>query len=380
MRRLWGILLAALISTGAHAQSTARVGYAADGNGSQPFTYVSSSTPLPVSGSFSAGSFAPGGNYATLTSTASSADAALPTGTTVALFNTGTTAVSCILSVGAGTATASKNVIQASSWFAVVPGANTHYSCINQAGDGASNVVVASGGSGLPAGAGGGGGSSSNASVGSTGSAVPSSATYVGITSGGNLTGWDGSINLTKMGGTSINSGCVAALNTYGTSIPATVCGVWGVYVLNGITPGQSTMSGSQPVAIASNQTWGDPCFNSTATRVTKAISQAGAGAIITGTALKNTYICGGSFNLADAESISVVEGTTSSTPCDTGAFALVGSTTVANGMALAANEGLSMGTGGFSNIIANHTTGDNVCILQSGSGRGAGWVTYVQQ
>ena len=107
--------------------------------------------------------FTPNGNFATLTSTASSADAALPAGVTVELQNTGTTAVSCNLTVGAGTSAASKLVIQAGSTGAFVVGSNTHYSCINQAGDSASNVVVAAGGAGLAVSFGGGGGGAGGA-------------------------------------------------------------------------------------------------------------------------------------------------------------------------------------------------------------------------
>jgi hypothetical protein len=120
----------------------------------------SSTTPLQVTGTFSASiaGFAPGGAYANLTSTALSADVALPTGTVVVAFNTGTTAVSCTFTIGAGSSVANHNVIQASSSSAFTVGSNTHVSCINQAGDAANNVVVFSGGSGLATGWGGGGG------------------------------------------------------------------------------------------------------------------------------------------------------------------------------------------------------------------------------
>lgn len=109
--------------------------------------------------------FTPNGNFATLTSAASSADAALPVGTTDLLQNTGTSAVSCNLTVGAGTSTASKIIIAAGATEGVVVGSNTHYSCINQAGDSASNVVVAAGGAGLATTFSGGGGGGSGGAV-----------------------------------------------------------------------------------------------------------------------------------------------------------------------------------------------------------------------
>lgn len=356
MRRLWGILLAALISTGAHAQSTARVGYAADGNGSQPFTYVSSSTPLPVSGSFSAGSFAPGGSFANLTSTASSADAALPTGTTVALFNTGTTAVSCTLTVGAGSSTANKNIIQASSWFAVSVGSNTHYSCINQAGDGASNVVVASGGSGLPAGAGGGGGgSSSNASVGSTGSAVPSSATYVGVNSGGNLTGWDGSVNLTKIGGTSINSGCVAALSGLSAAVPSTICPWMGVYVINALAPGANNSANSSPVVIANDQVCTNP------THAFKHITTATDTLAVQGVTAQTVRLCAWTARAAGTATWFWENTASTNANCVSTLTQIAGVRTEA----INTGEVVMMPIG----VTLNNTSGNGLCINSTGTG-----------
>lgn len=57
--------------------------------------------------------------------------------------------------------------------------------------------------------------------------------------------------NLNAMGGTSINAGCVAALNSFGASIPATVCGVFGTYVINALAPGSATYGASSPVTAA---------------------------------------------------------------------------------------------------------------------------------
>jgi hypothetical protein len=78
-------------------------------------------------------------------------------------------------------------------WFAFTTGGATQLTCITSTSTTTVNMV---GGAGLPTGAGGGssGGSGSNASVSATGSAVPSSATYIGIISGGNLTGWTGAV------------------------------------------------------------------------------------------------------------------------------------------------------------------------------------------
>lgn len=101
--------------------------------------------------------FAPGAAYAQLTATGSSASVALPTGASVVVQNIGTSAVSCNLSVGSGTAIAGQNIIQPSSWAGYGVGSNTFINCIDQTGS-ASNVVVISGGTNVPTGSGGGGG------------------------------------------------------------------------------------------------------------------------------------------------------------------------------------------------------------------------------
>lgn len=128
----------------------AQSGYWMDTNGN---LCVNASVTATVTG------FAPGGAFANLTATGSSADVALPSGAVVAAQNTGTTAVSCNFTVGAGSASASQNIIQPGSTVYFTVGTNTHGSCIDQTGS-ASNVVVFSGGAGLGTGFGGGGGGS----------------------------------------------------------------------------------------------------------------------------------------------------------------------------------------------------------------------------
>jgi len=157
---------------GASAQGAAQ-GFILSSCGSPATTYAAGSygsVTIDTNGklcvnatvSASVSGFAPSSNYATVTSGAASASHALPSGSpaVVVAYNTGTTAVSCKLTVGSGTAVANEDVIQPSSWFAFTVGSNTYLNCINQAGDSASNVVVMSGGTGLATGAGGGGGGS----------------------------------------------------------------------------------------------------------------------------------------------------------------------------------------------------------------------------
>ncbi len=66
--------------------------------------------------------------------------------------------MSCNLTIGAGTATASNNIVPPGVTVYLTVGSNTHGSCIDQTGS-VSNVVVLSGGSGLGTGFGSGGGS-----------------------------------------------------------------------------------------------------------------------------------------------------------------------------------------------------------------------------
>lgn len=108
-----------------------------------------------VTATVSVTGFQPGGAFATLTATGSSASVALPAGTVVAFQNTGTTTVSCTLGIGSATASASQNIIPAGSTLFLTVGSNTFGACIDQTGS-TSNVVALSGGAGLGTGFGGG--------------------------------------------------------------------------------------------------------------------------------------------------------------------------------------------------------------------------------
>ncbi len=116
-----------------------------------------------------------------------------------------------------------------------------------------------------------------------------------------------------------------------------------------------------------------DPCWGVTATTVP--ISIAADTVVISAASSKKTYIC--SLTLAansTSEIINVVEGTGS--VCATSKAALVGSTTDANGVTLAATGG------GFVSPKTIFGIGTNVdtCITLSGTNRVAGWLTYIQQ
>lgn len=114
-----------------------------------------------------------------------------------------------------------------------------------------------------------------------------------------------------------------------------------------------------------------DPCTALLPTTV--AVSQTADTQLITGTANKKTYICGGVLVAGAAEIINLVEGTGS--VCGTSTTALVGSTTEANGVSLAANGVLPIDT-----PISGSGTAVNTCLYNNTASRVSGYVTYVQQ
>ena len=125
-----------------------------------------SGIPIPVVGTFSAtlGGFIPTPAYSVENVTLTSSTYALPTGTVIIFYNTGSTAITVKLGASGVSVTAGQaDVIQPNSWMAFTVGTATYYAVI---GNGGTSTVVVSGGSGLPTGAGGGGGGGSVGAVG----------------------------------------------------------------------------------------------------------------------------------------------------------------------------------------------------------------------
>jgi len=118
-----------------------------------------------------------------------------------------------------------------------------------------------------------------------------------------------------------------------------------------------------------------DPCQQAAGTSAN--INLTASGQIITGTSGKQTYICAFDIVTAAAQNIALVEGT--GTTCGTSTAGMAGGTTAATGWNFAANGGLVKGTGAAW-VYKTATTGDNVCLLLSGTGQTSGEVRYVQQ
>jgi hypothetical protein len=119
-----------------------------------------------------------------------------------------------------------------------------------------------------------------------------------------------------------------------------------------------------------------DPCDN-ISVKVNVPISQTANTKIISATSAKKNYICHILLIGADAENLSIVEGT--GTVCATGTAAMIGGTTAANGTNLAANGGYQAG-GGRGSITFSTGSNVDVCLFQSGGGRVAGNIIYAQQ
>lgn len=94
--------------------------------------------------------------------------------------------------------------------------------------------------------------------------------------------------------------------------------------------------------------------------------------AVITASANNRNYICGGLINANAAETISIWEGT--GTACGTSSAAIIGSTTEANGVSLAANGGFVI-----AQPLRGISTNVDTCIRLSGSNRVTGYISVVQ-
>jgi hypothetical protein len=119
----------------------------------------------------------------------------------------------------------------------------------------------------------------------------------------------------------------------------------------------------------------GDPCMINM--RQNAIINLTASGQLITGVAGKQTWICGINFVTATAQNIALVEGTGST--CGTSTAGMAGGATAATGWNLAINAIYNSGSDNIWDYVTQ-TTGDNVCLLLSGTGQTSGVIQYVQQ
>ena len=145
---------------------------------------------------------------------------------------------------------------------------------------------------------------------------------------------------------------------------------IWSLAVLALLLPGTAhAQYGPGPSLTA------DPCALGAKTSLP--ISQIANTKLIAQVGGKKIYLCSILVVAADAENISVVEGTGAT--CGTGTAAGIGGTTAATGPNLAASAGFVQGNGA-SFVAATAAVNTDLCLLQSGVGRVAGLLTYVQQ
>ncbi len=120
-----------------------------------------------------------------------------------------------------------------------------------------------------------------------------------------------------------------------------------------------------------------DPCKGQT--KLYASINQTGNTQLAAGTASKKIYVCSVHVVAAAATNIAVVEGTGSVCGTSTTGVSGFGGATAATGWNFAANGGIALGNGD-SSLGAEGTSGDNLCIFNSGSGQVSGGISYVVQ
>lgn len=119
-----------------------------------------------------------------------------------------------------------------------------------------------------------------------------------------------------------------------------------------------------------------DPCLG---VKNASAIStSAGNFQLVSGATNANVTLCSIALISDVAVKFSIIEGTGGT--CTGGTeVAVFGSTTAASGMSFAANGGYTYGAG-VATIGKTHTTGNGMCILQSGTSLLGGGFTFIQQ
>jgi hypothetical protein len=332
------------------------VGCASGANCAAP---VSSSNPLPVSGTFNASfsGFQPsssgsvGTPISAQTSVTTGSTQALPTGTVVIATNAGATNTA-YCQLGSTASTSSQPIAPNGGWFAFTVGSATQLTCVTSTSTTTVNML---GGSGLPTGTGGGGGNGSsggNASVGATGSPVPGSpsATYMGMTVGGALTGLQGNSYgalIDSPSGSVLNTSILTGSGTFGATAPG-----------SGVAIGGEGSGNLKPIIQADSSA-----------RIN--ISTATTTQLVAGSSGLKTYVTGWDVIAGGTGNITLEYGTQTTNPCDTG------TTTLTGAYPLVAQAGISRG--GALGAIYIVPAGNALCALTSAAVQMSGSVSYTQ-
>lgn len=175
----------------------------------------------------------------------------------------------------------------------------------------------------------------------------------------------------------------LGAMANYGTSPGAVkVPGVNAYVTAGAITETNSAailsaVQGSIPAGSALiGYTSNDPCSQAAKTNLAVDSNTTSLTQLIAASGSTKVYIC--SMSLIAAAATTVTFNTGTGTNCGTGTAGLIGGTTVANSMSLAANGGLTYGNGG--GTVAVTGAGGEVCMALGTSVYVAGNISYVQQ
>jgi hypothetical protein len=134
--------------------------------------------------------------------------------------------------------------------------------------------------------------------------------------------------------------------------------------------------------ATAANQT-AIGCAGATiANTLTKPINSAGASTsllLVAGVAAQKVYVCSIDILTSAANNIALVEGTTTTTACDTGTAGVAGGATAATGWNFSTtSNGLAKGNG-TGIVYKTATNADALCLLFSAATQVSGSITYAQ-
>jgi hypothetical protein len=119
-----------------------------------------------------------------------------------------------------------------------------------------------------------------------------------------------------------------------------------------------------------------DPCHTITPTYTPISMTSATTLRVVAPTSAKRTYICYMFMISAIANNVAVVEGTGGT--CGSSTAGVVGGTTAANGLNLAANSGAVFQAGGNA-AVATAGTNVDLCLITSAAGPLAGHIKWVQ-
>jgi hypothetical protein len=145
------------------------------------------------------------------------------------------------------------------------------------------------------------------------------------------------------------------------------------------VKAGSSSPAATDPALVVSVSPNSLGCAGASITNTTSTpVSVTTSSQIISGAVAKRTYICAINLVVGAADNVALVEGTTVSTPCDTGTAGMAGGATAATGWNLAANGGLTLGTG-LGIVSRTATNADHVCLLVSSGAQVSGTIVWTQ-